>query len=114
MPPCAPAAAAMPATASSYICKSCTAVPGNGGIVIGGTSGGSARNAVTTFASSPATITTDKLDYAPGETVTFSGTNFAPGEQVRVVIHEDPHTHLDRNFDSLANGYRTHSGNTPA
>jgi hypothetical protein len=79
-----------------------TEISGNQALVIGGTTGGSASNSVTTFASSPATITTDKLDYAPGETVTFSGTGFAPGETVRVVIHEDPHTHLERNFEATA------------
>jgi hypothetical protein len=62
-----------------------TEVAGNRALVIGGTTGGNATNSVTEFASSPATITTDKLDYAPGETVTFTGTNFAPGEIVRVI-----------------------------
>jgi uncharacterized ubiquitin-like protein YukD len=87
-----------------------TEISGNQALVIGGTTGGSAINSVTTFASSPATITTDKLDYAPGETVTFSGTGFAPGETVRVVIHEDPHTHLERNFEALADGSGNISG----
>ncbi|MEQ1762737.1 MAG: MBG domain-containing protein [Pyrinomonadaceae bacterium] len=88
-----------------------TEVSGNQALVIGGTSAGGASNAVTAFASSPATITTDKLDYAPGETVTFTGTNFAPNETVRVVIHEDPHTHLERNFEATADASGNITGN---
>ena len=34
------------------------------------------------------TIASDKADYAPGETVTLTGTNWAPGEEVRVVTND--------------------------
>ncbi|HZI60354.1 MAG TPA: kelch repeat-containing protein, partial [Pyrinomonadaceae bacterium] len=83
---------------------SITELPGsNQALVVGGqNNAGSALNSSSIFASSPASITTDKIDYAPGETVGFSGRGWQPGETVRVVIHEDPHTHLERNFEVVA------------
>ncbi|MCU1245261.1 MAG: hypothetical protein JWN02_1171, partial [Acidobacteria bacterium] len=38
-------------------------------------------------------ITTDKRTYAPGETVGFVGTNWAPGEEVRIVVSGSPGSH---------------------
>ncbi|HEX4980790.1 MAG TPA: hypothetical protein VFV63_03795, partial [Ilumatobacteraceae bacterium] len=38
--------------------------------------------------SGPPTIASDKLDYAPGETVTLTGTNWAAGESVRIVVND--------------------------
>jgi hypothetical protein len=38
-------------------------------------------------------ITTDKRTYAPGETVGFVGTNWAPGEEVRIVVSGAPGSH---------------------
>jgi hypothetical protein len=70
---------------------------GSTAVVIGGTSsGGAALDSIEEFASSNATVTTDKLDYQPGQTVTVSGTGFEPGETVIVKIHEDPHTVYER------------------
>ncbi|MGH3052335.1 MAG: MBG domain-containing protein, partial [Gaiellaceae bacterium] len=37
----------------------------------------------------PPQVWTDKSDYAPGETVTLSGANWAPGESVHVVVNDD-------------------------
>ena len=36
----------------------------------------------------PPTIASDKADYAPGETVTLAGTNWAAGEAVRIVVND--------------------------
>lgn len=85
---------------------------GNGeALVIGGTSsGGAALQSVTVFQSSNATVTTDKLDYQPGDTATISGTGFAAGETVRVMIHEDPHTPNERGFDAVADANGNFSG----
>ena len=41
--------------------------------------------------SSTATITTDKLDYAPGSPVIVSGAGFQSNEVVTLSFHEDPH-----------------------
>ena len=38
--------------------------------------------------SGPPTIASDKADYAPGETVTLTGTNWAAGESVRIVVND--------------------------
>ncbi len=36
------------------------------------------------------TLTSDKPDYAPGTTATFTGSGFQPGEQVKlIVLHYD-------------------------
>src|SRR5688572_28413729 len=76
---------------------------GTSAIVIGGTdSNGNALPSSVVYNSSTATVTTDKLDYSPGQTATISGTGFAPGETVRVMIHEDPHTPQERGFDAVA------------
>src|SRR5262249_41871120 len=40
-----------------------------------------------------ATVTTDKGDYTPGETVIMTGTGWMPGETVELLIQEDPVTH---------------------
>jgi len=37
-----------------------------------------------------ASVKTDKPDYSPGETVTFTGSGWKPGEVVTLVLHEDP------------------------
>src|SRR5213592_3472274 len=39
---------------------------------------------------STARISTDRLDYAPGQVVTVNGTGWAAGEAVTIVRHEDP------------------------
>src|SRR3989454_2513319 len=37
-----------------------------------------------------ASVKTDKPDYSPGDTVTFTGSGWKPGEVVTLVLHEDP------------------------
>ena len=65
----------------------------NQALVAGGAnSAGSVLDSISTLSSSSASISTDKLDYMPGETATISGRGFQPGEIVRLKIHEDPHT----------------------
>jgi hypothetical protein len=51
---------------------------------------------------SPATVTTDKTDYQPGDTVTITGTGWAPGEKINMLLHADPTTHEDINLSSVA------------
>jgi YDG domain-containing protein/galactose oxidase-like protein len=72
-------------------------------IVIGGmNSSGDALSSAPTFNSSNAAISTDKLDYSPGETAHITGHGFQPGETVRLKIHEDPHTPQERGMDVVA------------
>src|SRR5687767_1092152 len=72
-------------------------------LVLGGANGsGIFLSSSSLLDSSSALITTDKLDYAPGETVMISGRGFQPGEIVRLKIHEDPHTPQERGFDVTA------------
>jgi hypothetical protein len=56
---------------------------------------------------SAAEIHTDKADYAPGETVTITGTGFKPGEVVTLTFEEDPffdaHPPLTSTADSSGN-----------
>jgi hypothetical protein len=61
-------------------------------LITGGVnSKGTFLNAVTTLNSSTATVTTDRLDYAPGTPVLVSGTGWQPYETVTLQFHEDPH-----------------------
>jgi hypothetical protein len=39
--------------------------------------------------SGPPTISSDQTDYAPGSTVTLSGSNWQPGEAVRIVVNDN-------------------------
>jgi hypothetical protein len=50
----------------------------------------------------PATLRTDKLDYPPGHTVTFTGEGWVPGETVTIVLHRDPFVHGDDRLTSTA------------
>lgn len=68
----------------------------------GANSGGSVLNSALLLGSSPATISTDKLDYAPGRTALINGTGWQPGETVDIVMHEDPHTHTERRLSFVA------------
>lgn len=80
-------------------------------LVAGGTnSSGIVLDSSSILASSPSSITTDKLDYAPGETVNISGRGWQPGEIVRLRIHEDPHTPQERGFDIAANSDGSFAG----
>src|SRR4030095_12192533 len=80
-------------------------------LVVGGVNtAGNVLSSTPVFASSSAQITTDKLDYAPGETAHISGRGFQPGETVRLKIHEDPHTPQERGFDATADAAGNFSG----
>ena len=54
-----------------------------------------------------ATIKTDRDDYAPGETVTMTGTGWEPGETVSLVLHEvnNPDPHEDRVLSAVADSW---------
>src|SRR6185503_4271525 len=66
-------------------------------LVLGGAnSAGTVLSSSSVVGSSSASITTDKMDYAPGETATVTGRGFQAGETVRLKIHEDPHTPQER------------------
>ena len=83
----------------------------NQALVAGGAnSSGIVLDSSAILASSPSSITTDKLDYAPGETVNISGRGWQPGEIVRLRIHEDPHTPQERGFDIVANSDGSFAG----
>src|SRR5690349_6052400 len=74
-------------------------------IVLGGVnSAGTVLSSSPLFSSSNAAISTDKLDYAPGETAHLTGHGFQAGETVRLKIHEDPHTPQERGMDVVADG----------
>jgi hypothetical protein len=51
-------------------------------------SGGAALSSASS-ANDP-TLTTDKPDYQPGDTVTFSGVGWMPGDTLTITVHEDP------------------------
>src|SRR2546426_6840862 len=61
----------------------------NQALVAGGidTSGQSLQSAAV-LSSSSASVTTDKLDYAPGQIVTITGRGWQAGEAVSIVLHE--------------------------
>ena len=85
---------------------------GGQALVIGGANGaGVFLGSSSVVTSSSAAISTDKMDYAPGETATITGRGFQAGEVVRVKIHEDPHTPQERGFDVTAEGDGSFSGN---
>src|SRR5215218_4784281 len=55
-----------------------------------------------TTASSTPTIQSDKADYAPGETVTLTGSNWQPGESVHITVNDDEGQTWNRNVDVTA------------
>jgi hypothetical protein len=57
---------------------------------IGGASFSTSSSEASAATTSGPTLTTDKQDYMPGDTVTFSGTGFAPNDTVVITLHEDP------------------------
>jgi hypothetical protein len=64
----------------------------NQALVTGGVdSTGAFLDSASTLNSSAATVTTDKLDYAPGTPVIVSGSGWQPNEVVTIMFHEDPH-----------------------
>jgi hypothetical protein len=70
---------------------SLTEIPeSNEAIAAGGvSSSGQYQPVAVLFSSSSATVTTDKTDYSPGETVIITGTGWQPGETVDLNIHRD-------------------------
>jgi len=70
--------------------------PRPGTVLIGG--GSSASADYYGFAA----LTTDKLDYAPFETVTISGTGWQPGEDVTLQVSEDSDSHYDWDLTATA------------
>jgi VCBS repeat-containing protein len=49
------------------------------------------------------TLTTDKPDYLPGDTVLFTGAGWAPSDTVTITVHEDPQwSNPDRTVSALA------------
>ncbi|HET8782000.1 MAG TPA: kelch repeat-containing protein, partial [Pyrinomonadaceae bacterium] len=84
---------------------------GGEALVVGGANGaGAVLGSSSVVTSSSAAISTDKMDYAPGQTATISGRGYQAGEVVRVKIHEDPHTPQERGFDVTADGDGNFSG----
>src|SRR5205085_8690303 len=53
--------------------------------------GGTTLGSAAVIDSSPASVTTDKLDYAPGTPVVITGKGWQPNENVVLTLHEDPH-----------------------
>src|SRR5262245_45559304 len=51
-----------------------------------------------------ATVSTDKLDYSPGQTVVISGAGWQPGEAVELDLHEEPFVYSDRIWSVTADG----------
>jgi hypothetical protein len=75
----------------------------NMALVAGGMNGvGQTLQSVAVLTSSAATITTDKIDYGPGEVVTVSGAGFTPNETVTLNLHEEQAVHADRTFTAVA------------
>ncbi len=50
----------------------------------------------------PPTIVSDKADYAPGEFVTLTGSNWQPGELVHIYVNDDQGMTWSRNLDVTA------------
>ena len=68
----------------------------NEALIAGGADSNAAfLNSTSILKSSPARITTDKLDYGPGTPVIVSGAGFQPNEVVTLTFHEDPHVNTE-------------------
>src|SRR6187551_3913044 len=50
----------------------------------------------------PPSVWSDKADYAPGEQVTLSGANWAPGESVHIRVNDDAGQTWSRDVDVAA------------
>jgi hypothetical protein len=71
----------------------------------GGRPGGAAFDVSGGGGGSGPTLTTDKPDYLPGDTVLFSGTGWAPNDTVTITIHEDPQwSNPDRTVTAVVDG----------
>ena len=89
-----------------------TELPGtNAAVLIGGLTAGALQSRAVLFDASSATVTTDKSDYAPGETVTITGTGWLPGETVTLNLHRDTNDPPDTVLTAVvdANGNFTNS-----
>ena len=65
---------------------------GNSALAAGGDdANGNASNAVTFYQSSGASVSSDLLDYPPGQAAVITGRGFQPGENVTLTFHEYPH-----------------------
>ena len=64
----------------------------------------------------PPQVWSDKADYAPGELVTLSGANWAPGESVHIRVNDDAGQTWSRDVDVVAdeNGAITDQFNLPS
>src|ERR687894_1618346 len=56
----------------------------------------------TTSTSPTPTVQSDEDDYAPGETVTLTGSNWQPGESVHINVNDDEGSTWSRNVDVTA------------
>jgi hypothetical protein len=68
-----------------------TEIPETGTVLVTGGKSSSGMTLMSTMnlSSSSATVTTDKTDYYPGETVIIAGTGWEPGETVSMNLHRD-------------------------
>src|SRR5215212_898612 len=70
-------------------------------LAVGGTA--MALTTDTSGSTSPSpTIQSDKDDYAPGETVTLTGSNWQPGESVHIYVNDDEGQTWSRDVDVTA------------
>jgi hypothetical protein len=83
---------------------SMTEIPESGAAIVAGgvSSAGRYQQTAVLFESSAATVTTDKTDYAPGETVVITGTGWLPGETVTLNIHRDTNDPPDTVLSAVA------------
>ena len=70
-------------------------------LAVGGTAMALTADPSGTTAPAP-TIQSDKDDYAPGETVTLTGSNWQPGESVHINVNDDEGNTWSRNADVTA------------
>ena len=68
----------------------------------GAKTSGQLKTTAALFTSSAATVTTDKTDYSPGETVIITGTGWQPGETVNLNIHRDTNEPPDTVLTAVA------------
>ena len=84
----------------------------NQALIYGGAdSNGNALNSFSLQNSSNATVTTDKLDYIPGETAVISGTGWQANEMLDLLIYEDPYTNIERRVTAQTDSNGNFSGN---
>jgi len=83
---------------------SLTELPGlDEALSAGGTrTSGTLHTSAALYASSAATVTTDKTDYSPGETIIITGTGWQPGETVSLNIHRDTNDPPDTLLTAVA------------